>query len=565
MNEGPGMGATMSGRGADINPDSTIRKREKRASVTHSSYFRHCAGLPSRQAAPVSAALLPDPSPTAVIHVGAGSLSMLIADTLPDGSHTPVDFLEQPAPLGRDIFRHGGVTAETTERIVTILRGFAATAAESGITLGPQVRAVATNILIEANNHDRFLNRLQIACGLTINPIDDGEMTRLIYLKTRRRLRDSPPMKRPRALVIHVGPGNTRALLFENSSISRYTSYRMGTHRTREAIEGSHNGGPALLRVIRESGSANLGQLRFDYRDTPPDALVAIGYEIQQIAPFLTDSRGNCSLKNLRRISDQAADMSDLDLVQHFRIDYQTAEALVPALEINLAIAETLGLTEIHIPYSEYEKGLLLDLLVSSGLTDSLDQEVLRSARILAARYQSDPSHGEHVARISLHLFEKLARLHGMGVHDALLLHVAAILHEVGTFVSPRAHHKHSEYLILNSEIFGLDRLDVTVIALISRYHRHSGPRLDHPTYAALPKEERLRVCKLAAILRVADALERTHDQRVRDIEVTTTPRSLHLRLPGVTDVAVERLAMHGKGDLFQEVFGLEVVIEDPA
>ena len=513
----------------------------------------------------MSPASSPSSAPTAVIHIGAGSVSMLIADVLPDGSHSPVDFLEQPAPLARDIFRHGGVTAETTERIVTILRGFAATAAESGINLGSSARAVATNILSEATNHDRFLNRLQIACGLAITTIDDGEMTRLIYLKTRRRLKDSPPMKRPRALVIHVGPGNTRALLFENGSISRYTSYRMGTHRTRETIEGSHSAGPAMLRVIRESGSANFGQLRFDYRDTPPDALVSIGYEIQQVAPFLTDSRGTCTLKNLRRMSERAAEMSDLDLVQHFRIDYQTAEALVPALETNLAIAETLGLSEVHIPSSDYEKGLLLDLLVSSGLTDSLDQEVLRSARILAARYQSDPRHGEHVARISLHLFEKLVHLHGMDVHDALLLHVAAILHEVGTFVSPRAHHKHSEYLILNSEIFGLDRLDVTLIALVSRYHRHSGPRPDHPTYAALPKAERIRVCKLAAILRVADALERTHDQRVRDIEVTTTPRSLRLRLPGVTDIAVERLAMQGKGDLFEETFGLEVIIEDPS
>ncbi len=255
--------------------------------------------------------------------------------------------------------------------------------------------------------------------------------------------------------------------------------------------------------------------------------------------------------------------MSELDLVTGFQIDYQTAEALLPALETNLAIAETFGLKELHIPSSDFEQGLLQDLLISGNLVGSLDDEVLRSARILASRYQSDPRHGEHVARIGAHLFRELQDLHGMDKHDAMLLEVAAILHEIGTFVSPRAHHKHSEYLILNSEIFGLDRRDVTIVALVARYHRHSGPRTEHPNYRDLRTRDRIRVAKLAAILRVADALERTHDQRVHEIRVHREDQRLRLTLPGVTDAAVERLAMHSKGDLFEQVFGLEVVIDE--
>ena len=504
---------------------------------------------------------LPTGSLATAVHVGASSVSMLIAERNEDGSNQPLDFLEQPAPLARDIFRYGEISAETTERIVEILKGFLSAAAEAGAS--GTSRAVATNILVEADNYDVFLNRIRIACGLTINPIDDGEMTRLIYLKTRRRLLDTPAMKRPSTLVLHVGPGNTRALLFEDGAITRYTSYRLGAHRTREAIESSHAGGPALLRVIRENASGNLSQLQFDYHDLKIDALVVIGYEIQQVSSFLARQGGACPAKTLRKLSEQAANMSDLELVQHFKVDYQTAEALVPALETNLAIAEILKAKELHIPHSDYEHGLLQDLLVSGELSGSLDKEVLRSARILASRYQSDPRHGEHVARISLHLFKELQDIHGMGPRDAMLLHVAAILHEVGTFISPRAHHKHSEYIILNSEIFGLDRRDVTTVALVSRYHRHSGPKPDHPNYNDLGTTERIRVTKLAAILRVADALERTHDQRVHEIVVTRSDRRLHLNLPGLNDTAVERLAMQSKAGLFKRVFGLEVVIDD--
>jgi exopolyphosphatase / guanosine-5'-triphosphate,3'-diphosphate pyrophosphatase len=497
------------------------------------------------------------------LHIGASSVSMMVAERAADGTLTPVDFLEQPAPVARDIFRNGHVSASTTERVVSIIKGYQKSLSELGLDPHAVTRAVATNILSEATNHETVMNRIRIACGLKVGTIDDGEMTRLIYLKTRRRLLKLPAMRQGTTLILHVGPGNTRALLFQDGRITRYTSYRMGTHRTREAVDGSHAEGTAMLRVIREHAYGNLAQIRFDYSDVRVDGLVVIGYEIQSVAASLTAADQSCSLKAMRQFTADAADMSDVELVKHFQLDYQTAEALIPALEINLGIAETLNLREIHIPTSEYEHGLLHDLLVSRELTGAFAEEVLRSARILAARYQSDPSHGEHVGNLCNRFFHALTELHQLTEHDALLLQVAAILHEVGTYVSPRAHHKHSEYLILNSEVFGLDRLDVTLVALVARYHRHSGPRLEHPSYGALTTDDRIRVCKLAALLRVADALERTHAQRVANLEIHLEPTKLRIYLPGVADAAVERLAMASKADLFEQVFGLSVVIDE--
>ncbi len=497
------------------------------------------------------------------LHIGASSVSMMVAEKSADGTLVPVDFLEQPAPVARDIFRNGPVGAQTTERIVSIIRGFQESLAEFGVDPHSVTRAVASNILSEATNHETVMNRIRIACGLRIGVIDDGEMTRLIYLKTRRRLRDLPAMRQDNILVLHVGPGNTRALLFQNGLISRYTSYRMGTHRTREAVDGSHAEGAAMLRVLREHAYGNLAQIRFDFSDVSIDGLVLIGYEIQSVAAPLTGSRQVCTTKAMRQFTTDAANFSDVELVKRFQLDYQTADALVPALELNLAVAETLKLAEVHIPTSEYEQGLLHDLLVSRELTGAFAEEVLRSSRILAKRYQSDPSHGEHVGNLCAMFFAKLADLHQLSPHDELLLQVSAILHEVGTYVSPRAHHKHSEYLILNSEIFGLDRLDVTIVSLVARYHRHSGPRLEHPSYAALCIDDRIRVCKLAALLRVADALERTHAQRVGEIDLHIESGKLRIALPGVADAAVERLAMASKADLFEQVFGLAVAIEE--
>ena len=171
------------------------------------------------------------PDLRATIHIGASAVSMLVSEPDADPAEPghDLEFLEKPLPLARDIFRRGRISRATTEHAVEILVGFLETLREAGGHIGQIERAVATNILAEADNFESFLNRLNIACGLKLEVLDDGEMTRLIYLKTKRRLRDTPSMKRRNTLVVHVGPGNTRVLFFRKGRINRYTSYTEST------------------------------------------------------------------------------------------------------------------------------------------------------------------------------------------------------------------------------------------------------------------------------------------------------------------------------------------------
>jgi exopolyphosphatase/guanosine-5'-triphosphate,3'-diphosphate pyrophosphatase len=110
---------------------------------------------------------------------------MLVTERSADGVLTPVDFLEKPAPIARDIFSQGMVSHGTTEQVVSIIKGFQKTLTELGIPPHEITRTVATNIVSEARNHESFINRIRVACGLRVAVVDDGEMTRLIYLKTR--------------------------------------------------------------------------------------------------------------------------------------------------------------------------------------------------------------------------------------------------------------------------------------------------------------------------------------------------------------------------------------------
>lgn len=507
-----------------------------------------------------------EPQLISTVHIGAHAVSMLVGAPGERGDIEPVDFFEQAVALARDVFRAGRVGRTAMERTVDILRNFREALQELGVADGQPNRIVCTNILAEASNLEVFLNRLDVGCGLEVEPLDDGEQTRLVYMRAQRLLAENKQLARGRTVVVHVGPGNTRVLLFHRGRIERYSSYRLGSHRSYEAVQSGDPHGDALLSVLGEQTRPNLDQIAHDYRRADVDDVVAVGYEMQSVAASLPGGRGEAvPVKALKRLLDQLARQSQDERVRAYRMDYASADSVVAAVLINLRLATAFGVRQLRLPATGFEHGLLADLPFSSSLSSHFEEEVLQAATNLARRYQVDPRHAEHVEALSAKLFDATAELHQMDTRDRLLLRVAAIVHEVGNFITPRAHHKHSYYIIHSSEIFGLSTMDMETVALVARYHRHSPPKPAHDGYAEFSRADRMRVSKLAALLRVADALDRAHAQRVREITTRVRGSKFVIGLGEVADIAVERMALADKADLFQNIFGLEVVLETAA
>lgn len=501
----------------------------------------------------------------AAVHIGASHASMIILRIAEDGTEERVDFLEKNIPLGRDIFGHGQVLSSTIEQAVTVIRGFQEALAELGLSDIP-VRAVTTNTLEEASNSEVFLNRLHIACGWHFESLDDGEMTRLVFLKTRRRLRDTPSMQMRNTIVAHVGPGNARLILSKKGRIVRYQSYRLGTHRCWERVDSPDLTGEPIIRLIREQISGLIAQIHYDFRDEEIEDLVMIGTEIQMLAPYLSKpDRTKSRYHILLQLTSDIAALTEPERVRKFNLDYQTAGTVLPALVINAAIAESFNLDSLRVSRSDYEEGLLTDLAHPDAAHDELKSQLLHSSKLTARKFGCDMRHASHVAHLSSRLFQETQILHQLTAQDALLLEVAAILHEVGNQISPKAHELHGLYIIRHSEIFGLSDPDRLLVALITRYHRKATPQISHAHYDKLSPPDRIRVAKLSALLRVADALERTHSQRIKDFTVTLSEGKATLFLEGIVDASAERLALPTKADLFQNLFGLKLVLTESA
>ena len=225
-------------------------------------------------------------------------------------------------------------------------------------------------------------------------------------------------------------------------------------------------------------------------------------------------------------------------------------------------LARSLSLKSILASDISMRQGILIEMTKSEPSDDDFRRQIVRSAWEVAKKYKTDEPHAGHVTSLCAALFAGLKDEHQLGSWYGLLLSVAAILHDIGLFVSTRSHHKHSMYLIQNSEIFGLSRRDILLVALTARYHRRATPKAVHPEYASLDREGRLAVAKMAAILRVADALDRSHSQRISSIECRREKDNLVISVPHVDDLTLEQLALQNKADMFEEVYGMSVAVE---
>ena len=257
---------------------------------------------------------------------------------------------------------------------------------------------------------------------------------------------------------------------------------------------------------------------------------------------------------------DDILHLSVDEVVRRYRLSYQEAETVGPALLVYARLARALKVRRVLVGDASLRDGLLAEMAAGGSWTADFKRQIINSALEVGKRYKIDLRHARNVARASQLLFAALAAEHHLDDRDEVVLTLAALLHECGQFVSATAHHKHSMYLILNSEVFGLGPRDLLITALVARYHRRALPKPTHPEYASLPRHDRIRVLKLAAILRLANALDRTHSPRMLGPEVSLENNRVVITVARSGDVELERLRVQQRSELFRQVYATDVV-----
>jgi exopolyphosphatase/guanosine-5'-triphosphate,3'-diphosphate pyrophosphatase len=504
--------------------------------------------------------------PAAVVDIGTTSIRLAIAEIDELGGVRRLESLSQAVRLGKDTFTAGFIRKSTIEECVRVLKSYRQVLTEYQITHPRQVRVVATSAVREARNRLAFIDRIYIATGFQVEAIDEAEVNRVTYLGIQPLLQAEPGLQVARTMVIEVGGGSTEVLVVCNGNVTYANTHRLGSLRLRETLEAFQTP-TAKIRTIMESQiERTVKQICENVPDSGRVEILALGGDVRvatsRIIPDWNPSfLSRINVASLEKFTDEILGMSEDAIVRKYHLSFPEAETLGPALLTYLQLAVAYGLDSLLVADINLRDGMLKEMAVDASWTEEFSKQIIRSALDLGRRYHFDEDHAQHVAHLSKQLFGQLKDDHQLEQRHEVILYVAALLHEIGLYVSHQSHHKHSLYLIKNSELFGLSRKDVLLTALVARYYRRASPQPSHEGYATLDREERVAVSKMAALLRVAVALDESRSQRIKDLQCLREKGKLVIAIGQVGDLSLEQLALRQNGALFEETFGLPVLL----
>ncbi|MFP4432317.1 MAG: HD domain-containing protein [Spirochaetaceae bacterium] len=506
--------------------------------------------------------------PVAVIDIGSSAIRMVVAEIGEGESLRRLDRVGKPVALGKDVFVTGFLSPESMRQTIRILSGFREVISGWGIR-DEDIRIIATSAIREAKNRDTFLDRVLIQTGFRVDIVEGVEENHLTYLAVQHAVRElRPAFSRANSLIIEVGGGTTEIMLLGRGKMAAAHSLRIGTIRLEQQIAASPESSTQLMEFLRESIRVTKEILNAEMPLERIKYFVAVGGDTRLVASHVGTKEGEgfsvvtreAFTDFVRRLQSKSVDQ----IVQELNVTYNEGEGLLPALMVIELFLQDTAAEQLIVPDVSIREGVLLSFAL--GTNKAIEKEfygqVIASARNIGRKYRYDEAHALHVSTLSLQIFDQFQENHGMGSHERMLLEVAAILHDIGNYIRASGHHKHGQYIVANSEIFGLSGADIRVVSHIVRYHRKGMPNSAHTSFVALRREERVNVLKLSAILRVADALDRSHSQRVQQVKLEQRDETTVLRCRCTGDLSVERYGLSLKGGMFEEVFGFSITME---
>lgn len=440
------------------------------------------------------------------IDVGTNAMRLELARPRPDGGYEILHQERDPVRPGEGVFATGTMRRDVADRIVATLRRYGALCRRFHAV----TRAVATSAVREAKNREEIVRRAKREAGLELEVISGQEEARLICLGV---LDDRPA--HARSLVVDIGGGSTEIARAQGSSPSELYSLELGAVRLTELFEASGKVNKEKLGLMRAYVRQVLEERLPRDAGRGVNRVFGSSGTIRSVVVFAADAP-DATARQLSRAVEEIASLSPER--RRKRFDAHRADIVVAGAVILEGIVQRLRLPGVSTVDRGLRDGLIIDLL--RGGHDAGDHLPADAALAYLRRFDCDERHARQVTRLALSLFDGLASLHKLPAAARPLLEVSGLLHDIGTSVSYHRHHKHSFYIIQNMELPGLTAKERDMVARIARFHRRSAPQAGHADLAGLTGGEVRMVVKLAALLRLADAFDRSHHQPVLNVRI---------------------------------------------
>lgn len=504
----------------------------------------------------------------AAIDIGSNSIHMIVVAPEDGGGYRILRREKEMVQLGRSALGRGALSGAAIGRGLEALLKMTTLARLKGVD---RAVAVATSAVREAANGREFLSRVKALTGLDVTLLSGEEEGRLIH----RAVREVVDLSQGTGLILDVGGGSTEWIVTCDGNLAAVVSLPLGSLRCAGRLRGDPPE-PEELAALRERVAAVLSDLPAPARlgDGGAGRVICTSGTAVTLAALAEQLPGRPApepaaatlravrRRELREVIERLAGLKRRRIADLSPVGGpERAESILAGAVVLDELLRAAGADRFEVCDRALRDGLVLEALGRPAEPETGIEARRRQVLRLAKRAESVYEHAVETARLSLRLFDLTASLHGLGAREREWLEYAALLHDVGYSVHYRGHHRHSYYLITQAGLDAFDPVEVEIIALVARYHRGRRPKSSRPDLAARPSWQRRAVRRLAALLRLGDAFDRTHARRVETLFCAIGRKKVEIDVISPWDVSLELEAARDRSDLFEEVFDRKLTV----
>ena len=503
----------------------------------------------------------------AVIDIGSHKLKMKIVEIIGKGEVKTLESADLLIPLGRDTFNDGKLSFESVKKTCKAIQGFKHLMGDYSVR---EWRIVATSAIREATNRDFMIDQKKMITGLNVEIINNSQEKILSYNAVKWTLRNKNITNREEpTLILNIGAGSIQLLLTENNLLVSSQNMKIGALRIKETISRLEKRTLNYSRVVEEYIEAHIENVEYFKTSNEIVNFVLISAEFEYLLSMMGLSSPNevvvIDKSYFDGIYDNILNKSTVAICEEYGVSIADAELFVPALILIRKFFEKTRNEKIIIPNVSLVDGMIIERVNKSSIAKKkidFNQDILSYSRNLASRYKYNINHSKFVENTCLMIFDKLKVIHGLTQKERFLLQLAAILHDIGKFIGPDPHYVYSYNIINASQIIGLSDDELGMVSTIARYHSVESPSFESPGINKMNTKNQIIAMKLIAIIRMADALDTSHKQKIQKIGMEIKNGQFFVKAEVSEEAVLEQWTFQTKAEFFTEVFGIETELQ---
>lgn len=500
----------------------------------------------------------------AAIDVGSSEVAMKIYQFSKRTGVQEVEYVRSIVELGADTYNTGVIAYDTVRELCGVLGGFVQKLKEYRIE---KYVAYAGSAMREAENRELVLDQIRLQTGLDVQIIGNAQQRFLILQSLAGTMTQFEALSKEGMAVVDLSSGSLQVSVYAEGTLQLTQNLKLGSLRIREILADIEQQTTSFVRVMEEYIGNDLRTLqRLIIKDYRVKHVIVLGEEIATLlnAVNASKNRESFTVSQFEKFYFKLMRSKEEDISKKYNIPYETATVLKPSMIIFKNLVEMLGGEVVWASNVGLCDGILADYVRSHHMvknTHDFTEDIISITRQVAEHYESDMNHTQNVEQLSLAIFDSIRKISGLDQRDRLLLQAAAILHDCGKYVNMMHGTDNTYYLVLNTEIIGLSESEKRIVANVIRFNSNG----EVPEYEGVSSEldhmDYVRMQKMAAILRLANGMDRSHLQRIQDVRVTVKDNELKIMANTIYDITLEQGMMERRAHFFEQIYGLRPML----